>query len=69
MLNDHAGGLGERRNALQRRVRIGNVVVRQGLTLQLDRTGHRANLRPTSGAIEHRPLMGVFPIAKGLPAF
>ena len=43
MLDDDAGRGRELPDALERRIAVGNVVVRQGLTLQLLRRGKRAS--------------------------
>jgi hypothetical protein len=62
MLHDHARGIGEALHALQRRIRIGDVVVRERLAVQLLRRAD-ARLRRLALGIEGGALMGVLSVA------
>jgi hypothetical protein len=62
MLHDHAGGIGKGLHALQRRIGIGDVVVRHCFAVQL-RGGADARLGGLAFRIEGGALMGILPVA------
>ena len=65
VLDDHTRGLLKGLHALPRRIGIGDVVVRQGLALQL-RVGAEAALRGVEVAVKSRILVRIFSVAQRL---